>query len=147
MDEIDAALDNVNVSKVCNYIQQRSKNFQCIVISLKDHFFDHADSLIGTCKDLKSHSSQTLTLNLRPYPIRSGSIEPPSNSKDNDANNITPYNTIGNISKQFSSTTGSSSTLGRYALSPMVLHPSPTVTNNRITTPSNVRRMEKIDEE
>ena len=35
MDEVDAALDNVNVKKVCNYIKQRSHEFQCIVISLK----------------------------------------------------------------------------------------------------------------
>lgn len=35
MDEIDAALDNINVNKVCNYIQTRSSDFQSIVISLK----------------------------------------------------------------------------------------------------------------
>lgn len=35
MDEIDAALDNINVKKVCNYIQKRSDDFQSIVISLK----------------------------------------------------------------------------------------------------------------
>ncbi|KAJ1421694.1 RecF/RecN/SMC, partial [Ochromonadaceae sp. CCMP2298] len=35
LDEVDAALDNVNVKKICNYIKQRSKEFQCIVISLK----------------------------------------------------------------------------------------------------------------
>ena len=55
MDEVDAALDNVNVKKVCNYIRQRSKDFQCIVISLKDHFFEYADSLVGTCRYLLSH--------------------------------------------------------------------------------------------
>lgn len=37
MDEIDAALDNINVKKVCNYIQGRSDDFQSIVISLKVH--------------------------------------------------------------------------------------------------------------
>lgn len=35
MDEIDAALDNINVKKVCTYIQRRSDDFQSIVISLK----------------------------------------------------------------------------------------------------------------
>jgi len=55
LDEIDAALDNINVKKVCNYIKSRSKSdFQCIVISLKDIFFEHADSLIGICKDMKT---------------------------------------------------------------------------------------------
>lgn len=39
MDEVDAALDNVNVKKICNYIKQRSKDFQCIVISLKVCFY------------------------------------------------------------------------------------------------------------
>jgi structural maintenance of chromosome 1 len=52
LDEVDAALDNVNVRKVCNYIRQRSKDFQCVVISLKELFFEHADCLVGICKDV-----------------------------------------------------------------------------------------------
>ena len=52
LDEIDAALDNVNVRKVCNYVSQRSRDFQCIVISLKEMFFEMADSLVGVCKDV-----------------------------------------------------------------------------------------------
>merc|ERR1712166_1090971 len=41
LDEVDAALDNINLRKVCNYIQQRSQvDFQCIVISLKDMFYE-----------------------------------------------------------------------------------------------------------
>lgn len=67
LDEVDAALDNVNVKKVCNYIQQRSKDFQCIVISLKDMFFEHADSLIGVCKDVNTLSSQILTIDLKKF--------------------------------------------------------------------------------
>ena len=47
MDEIDAALDNENVTKVCNYIASKSINLpkdstaqplQCLVISLKVGF-------------------------------------------------------------------------------------------------------------
>lgn len=53
LDEVDAALDNVNVKKICNYIKQRSHEFQCIVISLKDMFFEHADCLVGVCKDVE----------------------------------------------------------------------------------------------
>ena len=64
---LDAALDNVNVQKVCNYIKQRSKDFQCIVISLKDMFFEHAGSLIGIYKDTNLLSSKILTLNLNLY--------------------------------------------------------------------------------
>merc|ERR1711991_368427 len=67
LDEVDAALDNVNVKKICNYIRQRSKEFQCIVISLKDMFFEHADSLIGICRDVESLSSKVLTLDLKQF--------------------------------------------------------------------------------
>ena len=67
LDEVDAALDNVNVKKICNYIRQRSKDFQCVVISLKDMFFEHADILVGICKDVKTLSSKVLTLNLKAF--------------------------------------------------------------------------------
>merc|ERR1711991_1205335 len=67
LDEVDAALDNVDVKKICNYIRQRSKEFQCIVISLKDMFFEHADSLVGICRDVDSLSSKVLTLDLKQY--------------------------------------------------------------------------------
>jgi len=67
LDEVDAALDNVNVKKICNYIRQRSREFQCVVISLKDMFFEHADSLVGVCKDVDSLSSNLLTLNLKEF--------------------------------------------------------------------------------
>merc|ERR1712176_1438148 len=64
MDEIDAALDNVNVLKVSNYIRKRSDDFQCIVISLKDMFYEKSDSLVGICQDIETNSSQTFTLDL-----------------------------------------------------------------------------------
>lgn len=58
----------VNLLKVCNYIQQRSRSdCQCIVISLKDMFYERSDSLVGICKDVKSNSSRTVTLDLRQY--------------------------------------------------------------------------------
>ncbi len=48
LDEVDAALDNTNISKVANFINEQStKGLQCIVISLKEEFFQHADALIG----------------------------------------------------------------------------------------------------
>eukprot|EP00977_Amphora_coffeiformis_P002471 scaffold464_cov181-Amphora_coffeaeformis.AAC.9 len=68
MDEIDAALDNINLRKVCNYIRQRSQtDFQCLVISLKDMFYEHSDSLVGICRDVGTNSSRTLTLDMRHY--------------------------------------------------------------------------------
>lgn len=68
LDEIDAALDNVNVIKVCNYIRKRSSDLQCLVISLKDMFYDKADSLVGIYRDSTSHCSRILTLDLSQYP-------------------------------------------------------------------------------
>ena len=67
MDEVDAALDNINVKKICNYIQKRSSSFQCIVISLKDIFFEHADSLVGVCKDASKFTSKIHTLSLKDF--------------------------------------------------------------------------------
>jgi hypothetical protein len=61
----------VNLLKVCNYIQQRSKtDCQCIVISLKDMFYERSDSLIGICKDVGTNSSRTMTLDLTQYDKR-----------------------------------------------------------------------------
>jgi structural maintenance of chromosome 1 len=57
---VDAALDNVNLRKVCNYISHRSKEgMQCIVISLKDMFYEHSEGLVGICKDVATNSSRT----------------------------------------------------------------------------------------
>jgi len=73
LDEIDAALDPKNSLKVAQYIKQRStetKNgpsLQCIVISLKDIFFEHADALVGIYKDKEQQSSYVLTLDLSDY--------------------------------------------------------------------------------
>ncbi|CAM9460632.1 unnamed protein product [Chrysoparadoxa australica] len=67
MDEIDAALDNINVNKVVHYIQKRSSDFQSIVISLKDMFYEKADALVGIYRDVPSCSSNTLTLDLEAY--------------------------------------------------------------------------------
>ena len=67
MDEVDAALDNINVLKLCNYIKQRSKDLQCIVISLKDLFYEQSNGLVGICRDVSSNSSRTLTLDLSKF--------------------------------------------------------------------------------
>ena len=68
MDEIDAALDNVNVNKVSNYIRAMSQSdFQCIVISLKDKFYSKADSLVGVHRDAESNGSKTLSLRLTDF--------------------------------------------------------------------------------
>jgi structural maintenance of chromosome 1 len=80
MDEVDAALDNINVLKLCNYIKQRSDDFQCIVISLKDMFYEQSQGLVGICRDVSSNSSRTLTLDLSKFD--SGNIETSAKKKD-----------------------------------------------------------------
>lgn len=50
MDEIDAALDFRNVSIVANYIRERTKNGQFIVISLRNNMFELASQLVGIYK-------------------------------------------------------------------------------------------------
>ena len=42
MDEIDAALDFKNVSIVANYIKERTRNAQFIIISLRSNMFELA---------------------------------------------------------------------------------------------------------
>lgn len=50
MDEIDAALDFRNVSIVANYIKDRTKNAQFVVISLRNNMFELAQLLVGIYK-------------------------------------------------------------------------------------------------
>lgn len=50
MDEIDAALDFKNVSIIANYIKNRTKNTQFLIISLRDNMYELADRLIGIYK-------------------------------------------------------------------------------------------------
>ncbi|XP_060110292.1 structural maintenance of chromosomes protein 1B isoform X3 [Heteronotia binoei] len=69
LDEVDAALDNTNISKVSSYIKQQShEKFQIIVISLKEEFYSKADALIGVCAQEDDFMfSQVLTLDLTRY--------------------------------------------------------------------------------
>ena len=85
MDEVDAALDNVNVLKVCNYIQQRSSDFQCIVISLKDMFYERSESLVGICRDVSSNSSRTMTLDLTKFDRKKRAKRALEDPEDDDA--------------------------------------------------------------
>lgn len=60
MDEIDAALDFRNVSIVANYIKERTKNAQFIVISLRNNMFELAQNLVGIYKNNNMTKSTTL---------------------------------------------------------------------------------------
>ncbi|XP_067127627.1 structural maintenance of chromosomes protein 4 [Centruroides vittatus] len=60
MDEIDAALDFKNVSIVGNYIKERTKNAQFIIISLRNNMFELADRLVGIYKTYNCTKSVTI---------------------------------------------------------------------------------------
>ncbi|RAL47704.1 hypothetical protein DM860_012329 [Cuscuta australis] len=80
LDEVDAALDNLNVAKVAGFIKSKSCGgarlnadpsegcgFQSIVISLKDSFYDKAEALVGVYRDSDRSCSRTLTFDLTKY--------------------------------------------------------------------------------
>ena len=69
LDEIDAALDNINVQRVANYVRARATrdHLQVLVISLKETFYSKANSLIGVYRDVDTKSSANLTLDLTKY--------------------------------------------------------------------------------
>ena len=60
MDEIDAALDFKNVSIVANYIKERTKDAQFIIISLRNNMFELADRLVGIYKTHDATKSVTI---------------------------------------------------------------------------------------
>eukprot|EP00698_Gefionella_okellyi_P003480 TRINITY_DN13290_c0_g1_i1.p1 TRINITY_DN13290_c0_g1~~TRINITY_DN13290_c0_g1_i1.p1 ORF type:complete len:1252 (-),score=398.39 TRINITY_DN13290_c0_g1_i1:119-3832(-) len=60
MDEIDAALDFKNVSIVANYIKERTRDAQFIVISLRNNMFELADRLVGIYKTHNQTKSITI---------------------------------------------------------------------------------------
>jgi len=60
MDEIDAALDFKNVSIVANYIKERTKNAQFVIISLRNNMFELADRLVGIYKTYDCTKSVTI---------------------------------------------------------------------------------------
>ncbi|CAH1155594.1 unnamed protein product [Phaedon cochleariae] len=65
MDEIDAALDFKNVSIVGNYIKERTKNAQFIIISLRSNMFELCDNLLGIYKTYDC--TKTVTIDPRLY--------------------------------------------------------------------------------
>ncbi|XP_022237917.1 structural maintenance of chromosomes protein 1A-like isoform X2 [Limulus polyphemus] len=69
LDEIDAALDNTNIGKVARFIREQTEtSFQCVVISLKEEFYGHADALVGIVPDPGECTiSRVLTLDLTEY--------------------------------------------------------------------------------
>ncbi|KAF3423457.1 hypothetical protein E2986_10535 [Frieseomelitta varia] len=75
MDEIDAALDFKNVSIVGNYIKERTKNAQFIIISLRSNMFELADCLVGIYKTY--NCTKSVTIDLKKY-YEKNEIVPPT---------------------------------------------------------------------
>lgn len=69
MDEIDAALDFKNVSIVANYIKERTRNAQFVIISLRNNMFELADRLVGIYKT--ENCTKSVTINPRAFGIES----------------------------------------------------------------------------
>lgn len=74
LDEIDAALDFKNVSIVANYIKDRTKNAQFIIISLRSNMFELSDYLTGIYKVDDCTDSLTIE-NIAPNSIDSASSQ------------------------------------------------------------------------
>lgn len=63
LDEVDAPFDRKNTGSLVHYL--RKLDFQCLVISLKDTFFAHSDSIVGIYKDKELQCSGSLILALK----------------------------------------------------------------------------------
>ncbi|KAF7552546.1 hypothetical protein G7Z17_g4259 [Cylindrodendrum hubeiense] len=79
MDEIDAALDFRNVSIVANYIKERTKNAQFVVISLRNNMFELAARLVGVYK--VNHMTKSVTIENKDYIVRPQSQHKQQNSQ------------------------------------------------------------------
>jgi structural maintenance of chromosome 4 len=82
MDEIDAALDFKNVSIVANYIKERTKNAQFVIISLRNNMFELADRLVGIYKT--NDTTKSVTINPKVFgELSTGIREPAATEKLN----------------------------------------------------------------
>ena len=89
MDEIDAALDFKNVSIVGNYIKERTRNAQFIIISLRSNMFELADRLVGI---YKTHNT-TKSVAINPNAIER-QLETENNNPATNTANVTVPSTV-----------------------------------------------------
>ena len=68
MDEIDAALDFRNVSVIAEYIKERTKDSQFMIISLRNQMFELANELIGIYKTFDI--TKVVVFNPNSYDVR-----------------------------------------------------------------------------
>jgi structural maintenance of chromosome 4 len=76
MDEIDAALDFKNVSIVANYVKERTKDAQFVIISLRSYMFELADRLVGIYKT--NDCTKSVTVNPSSFAIEDAPAAPPA---------------------------------------------------------------------
>lgn len=86
MDEIDAALDFKNVSIVGNYIKERTRNAQFIIISLRSNMFELADRLVGIYKTHNTTKSVAINPNAIEKQIERENNDPATNVNINTTN-------------------------------------------------------------
>ncbi|KAJ3512348.1 hypothetical protein NMY22_g15359 [Coprinellus aureogranulatus] len=85
MDEIDAALDFRNVSIVANYIKDRTKNAQFIIISLRNDMFELSHRLIGIYKTANATRSISINNHKLLPTIPVNGVPPPAHPQPTNA--------------------------------------------------------------
>jgi len=76
MDEIDAALDFKNVSIVANYVKERTKDAQFVIISLRSYMFELADRLVGIYKT--NDCTKSVTVNPSSFALEEADAATPA---------------------------------------------------------------------
>lgn len=65
LDEVDAALDNANTTRLASYVKEHARpGMQFVVISLKTGLFQNSETLVGVMRDQGINSSRALTLDV-----------------------------------------------------------------------------------
>lgn len=65
LDEVDAALDVANTTKLANYVKEHAgPGMQFVVISLKTGLFQNSETLVGVMRDQTLNSSKALMLDV-----------------------------------------------------------------------------------
>lgn len=103
MDEIDAALDFKNVSIVANYIKDRTKNAQFIIISLRSNMFELADFLTGIYK--VDDCTASLTMENTPPTVAPASQNSQQSQPLSQQNNQSLFDQIAGVSPEHNGST------------------------------------------
>jgi len=68
LDEVDAALDPVNLQRFCSFLEELGEKTQCLVITHQRDTMERADRLLGVTAE--GGVSRVLALDLSPFPSR-----------------------------------------------------------------------------